>query len=130
MPHEVLRIVSAEGLVVRVKEGEVSVREEARDSRLTAGRQLRISCGALALRETRSVAKVSFSLNDPRYGLAARLFHNIRRAFAALETARRRRATRALLAQLDRRTLRDIGLDAWRATDEDPLAGLHRNPWL
>lgn len=97
---------------------------------LTVEREPRRASGALARLETHSVAKAGASLNDPRYGLAARLFHGVRRAFAALETARRRRATRALVAQIDRRTLRDIGLDAWRATDEDPLAGLNRNPWL
>jgi hypothetical protein len=97
---------------------------------LKKGRDPRPACGALARLETHSVAKASSSLNDPGYGFAARLFHRVRRAFAAMEAARRRRATRALVEQLDRRTLRDVGLETWRAADEDPLAGLHRNPWI
>lgn len=97
---------------------------------LTVERDPRCASGALARLETHSVEKADASLNDPRYGLAARLFHNLKRPFIAMEAARRRRAARALVAQLDRRTLRDIGLDAWRATDEDPLAGLRRDPWL
>ena len=57
-------------------------------------------------------------------------FIGLQRAVAAVQRARQERIDREVLARLDARTLRDIGLESWNGMLAERLQAYRQRQWL
>jgi hypothetical protein len=124
---EGLRIENGRGLLLAVRSGAIWLTQEAdpRDFFLTAGRFMRLDNDGLSVAYASLPATLTVAATPgPDNARPSSFIHRLGRSlFAILERfarARREAAAARLLAELDPRILRDIGLDA---SSGHPLAG-------